>query len=265
MASFESSYTETFNMLNGARDLHNRRNNRKQLSLRDIAPDSFQKTFFASKLRPDLASFVKLMYDASQPGSNVVDGLFFGLQQRTQTCKVTPCKVTTSKVYICDLKQTKTMVTPLTHDDFAILFHTCGALLDTELLHHTFINSHKPKKSKTHSAHSSITLELLRKAFHNGNETMIGKFAAVLMWFLNTKQMNKIQCVDKLCTGSMITTNLNVSTRLHKFDPSPPVVQTAPVAAAAEVDEEGEIIEDTPQEPEKIEGADLDDWEDFDL
>ena len=64
----------------------------------------------------------------------------------------------------------------------------------------------------------------------------------------------------------MITTNLNVSTRLHKNDPSPPVVQTAPVlAAAAEVDEEGEVIEDTPKEPEKLEGADLDDWEDFDL
>jgi hypothetical protein len=266
--AFETSYNKTFHMLNGARDFHNRRNARKQLNLYDLAPERFQKSFFASKLHTEVASYVKLVYDASQPGANIVVGLLHGLQQRTQACKVTACDVTSSKVYICDIKQTKTMVTPSDADAFLALFHTCGALFDTELLHHTFINTHKTMKTKIHFAHSSRVLEQLREAFHSGDENAVGKFAAVLMWFLHTKNMNKIQSTDKLCTGAMVTNNLNISTRLHKNDPSPPVVQRepeAPVMAAVEVDEEGEVIEDTPKEIEKIEGADLDDWEDFDL
>ena len=83
--------------------------------------------------------------------------------------------------------------------------------------------------------------------------------------------MNKIQSTDKLCTGAMVTNNLNISTRLHKNDPSPPVVQRepeAPVMAAVEVDEEGEVIENTPKQPEKLQAEDdevPDSWEDFDF
>ena len=257
-------------MLNGARDFHNRRNARKQLNLFDLAPERFQKSFFASKLHTEVASYVKLVYDASQTGANIVVGLLHGLQQRTQACTIA-CDVTSSKVYICDIKQTKTMVTPSDADAFLALFHTCGALFDTELLHHTFTNTHKNTKTKIHFAHSSRVLEQLREAFHSGDENAVGKFAAVLMWFLHTKNMNKIQSTDKLCTGAMVTNNLNISTRLHKNDPSPPVVQRepeAPVMAAVEVDEEGEVIEDTPKEPEKLQAEDEevpDSWEDFDF
>lgn len=268
--AFEVSYTDTFNMLNNARTFHNKRNTRRQLCLYDIAPGTFQKTFFASKLHPRIAEIVKLVYDASQTGSNIVLGLLYGLQQRTQTVQVTSCNATSSKVFICNIKQTKTMVTPLEHDDFVSLFNTCGALFDTELMHHTFINSHKPVKTKTHSAHSSRTLDILREAYSSGNEVAVGQFAAVLMWFLNTKQMNKIQTTDKLCTGTMVSVNLNVSTRLHKTNPCPPPASrehsddvTPEVVEHEEVIQQAEDVQVTPLQ--NTEEDIPDSWEDLDF
>lgn len=273
MDSFEHSYSKTYNMLNCARDFHNRRNARKQLNLYDMAPGQFQKTFFASKLHPDVASFVKIVYDASQPGANIVAGLLYSLQQRTQICKVTSCDITSSKVFICNIKQTKSMVLPELPHDFVALFNLCGALFDTELMHHSFINSHKSMRSKIHFTHSSRVLERLREEFHAGHEACVGQFAAVLMWFLHTKQMNKIQNVDKLCTGALITVNLNSSTRLHKCDPCPVVIPQLRSEEEHNDDENDELEENDAKAEDDVQNLPLqnddddipDDWEDIEF
>ena len=274
MNSFENSYNRTFNMLNSAREFHNRRNARKHLCLYDLAPGAFQKSFFAGKLHPDVAALVKLIYDASQTGTNIVIGLMHALQHRTNLVQVTQCDVTSSKVYICDIKQTKSMVTPATQQDFVTLFNVCAAMVDSELLHHSFINTHKSMKSKIHFTHSSMILEKIRDSFHQGLENHAGQFAAVLMWFLHSKHMNKIQTVDKLCTGSMVTVNLNISTRLHKSNPSKHLVSqpqedlcVMPQINHIDDEEEQQQI-DKENDTQKLQNDDdeiLDSWEDFDI
>ena len=134
MASFEDSYTETFNMLNRARDLHNPSRRNQQLNLRDIAPGSFQKSFFASKLRPDVASFVTLMYDASQPGATLSMAILWPSATHPNLQSHSVKSRRPRSIFAISSKLRPWLHRSLTMTSLSSSTHV--VLLDTELLHH---------------------------------------------------------------------------------------------------------------------------------
>ena len=102
------------------------------------------------------------------------------------------------------------------------------------------------------------TLNNLRRAISSGNEALIGRFAATLVWILHSRNMTIVQTSSMLRTGLSISNNTSFSSRLLKSLPAAKPVPIVPVAPVVE----------TPQEPTKLQAEDLDvpdDWEDVDL
>lgn len=254
--TFENAYMCAFAELSRAREYHERNTRRRELCLHDISPENFSKTFFHGRLPDASRNFVRLIYDAGLPGDNIVVGLLRSAQANLKIGQVLK-DGDVELAYICDFKKTKTMFVPTDTDNYLKLFHYVCALCESHLLTHEFVKQHKRLKQKTHMQGDS-TLNNLRKAISSGNEALIGRFAATLVWILNTRNMTIVQTSNFLRTGLTVTTNTSFASRLLKSLPAAKPVPIVPVAPVVE----------TPQEPTKLQAEDLevpDNWEDVDL
>lgn len=254
--TFETAYMCAFAELSRAREYHERNNRRRELCFHDISPENFAKTFFHGRLPEASRNFVKLIYDAGLPGDNIVVGLLRSAQAHLKIGKILK-DGDVELAYICDFKKTKTMFVPTDTENYLKLFHYVCALCESHLLSHEFVKQHKRLKQKTHMQGDS-TLNNLRRAISSGNEALIGRFAATLVWILHSRNMTIVQTSSMLRTGLSISNNTSFSSRLLKSLPAAKPVPIAPVAPVAE----------KPQEPTKLQAEDHevpDDWEDVDL
>ena len=131
--------------------------------------------------------------------------------------------------------------------------------MDTDLLAFSSIKHGKRIKQKTHFSNDTMQ-NTLRRAINEGNEVVIGKFAATLVWILYTKQMNVVQNASMLRTGMSYCNGFNNESRILRTDPSKKV--TTPLPPVLE--------EPTPTEelrkPEKIQNENIpDSWEDLEF
>lgn len=253
--TFESAYMSAFAELSRAREYHERNNRRRELCFHDISPENFAKTFFHGRLPEASRNFVKLIYDASLPGDNIVIGMLRSAQTELKIGKVLK-DGDVEVAYLCDFKKTKTMFVPTDTANYIKLFQYVSTLCESHLLSHEFVKQHKRLKQKTHMQ-GDTTLNTLRRAISSGNEALIGRFAATLVWILHTRNMTIVQTSSILRTGLSVTTNTSFASRLLK---SLPAAKPEPVAPAPVVE--------SPAEPSKLQAEDLevpDDWEDVDL
>lgn len=249
-----SAFTE----LSRAREYHEKNNRRRELCFHDLKPENFNKTFFHRQLPEASRNFVKLIYDASLPGNNIVDGLMKSAQNLLQIGKVLQ-DGDVEVAYICDFKKTKTMFVPIDSDHFVKLFHFVSSLCESQLLSHEFVKQHKRLKQKTH-LQGDTTLNNLRKAICAGNEALLGRFAATLVWILHSRHMTIIQTTSMLRTGLSVSTNTSFASRLIRTLPSAKPAIVAPVQPAAAPVQ--------PVQPAKLQAEDHeapDSWEDVEL
>ena len=245
----------TFTELSRAREYHEKNNRRRELCFHDLKPENFSKTFFYGRLPEASRNFVKLIYDASLPGNNIVDGLMKSAHNILKIGKVIR-DGDVELAYICDFKKTKTMFVPIDPDNYVKLFHYVCALCESHLLSHEYVKQHKRLKQKTHIQGDS-TLNTLRKAISSGNEALLGRFAATLVWILHSRNMTIIQTTSMLRTGLSVSTNTNFASRLLKTLPVTKPTHVTPVATPVQI-----------VQPIKLQAEDHeapDSWEDIDL
>ena len=253
-AQFQETFTRVMSELNNAKAAFDKSNRSRALNLNDLSPKSLPKNFFNGRLKPLTRQSIHMIYDmcvAHSGGLMEVMSLVAGMQH---TCSLyTKDQYSLAKVYICDIKQTKTMIVPETPDDYAKLFEfTESLVVGTELLNMAYINVHKSAKAQTHQSSTSTNLTELRNHIRDGRNAPVATFAAVLLWMLDTKQMNKqvithnsaASCAQ-LNTETMLMKKLPVVAKAPEPEPEP-----EPEAAA-----EPEPL--APLEPEE----EVDDWE----
>lgn len=256
--TFEAAYMCAFAELNRAREYHERNTRRRELCFHDVTPENFAKSFFHGRLPEASRNFVKLIYDVSLPGDNVVAGLLRSAQAQLKIGRVLK-DGDVEVAYLCDFKKTKSMFVPTDTDNFLKLFHYVCALCESHLLTHEYVKQHKRLKQKTHNQGDS-TLNTLRAAISSGNEALIGRFAATLVWVLHSRNMTIIQTTSMLRTGLSVSTNTSFASRLIKALPSAKPAIVAPIQPPVEAVE--------PVEPTKLQAEDHeapDSWEDVDL
>lgn len=222
--TFEQSFINTIKELNGAKAYYEKMKRNSILDLRVISPQFMSKSFFNQRLKASTRQYLQMIYDASTTSSRGLVGVIKLFSVRGDCVVHREASYKPEKVYICDMKSTKTMTLPSTSDDFVKLHHcVCALVMDTELLSVQYINHHKSIKTKTHQSSEGL-LTNLRKNVVNGNEQAIGNFAAVLVWMLDTKYMNMNL---KIHTSAVAQSELNYETMLFKSNPvatSPPQV-----------------------------------------
>lgn len=218
-ATFEQSFVNTIKELNGAKSYYEKMKRNHTMDMRVISPQTMPKSFFNQRLKAGTRQYVQMIYDASVTNRHGLVGVMGSLSS-LETCVVyREADYKPEKVYICDMKSTKTMTLPSTTSDFVKLHQcVCALVMDTELLSVLYINHHKSMKTKTHQSSEGF-LTNLRKNIANGNEQAIGNFAAVLVWMLDTKYMNKSLNVHNSAATS---SDYNHETMLFKSNPVPP-------------------------------------------
>jgi len=253
--TFESTYMCAFAELSRAREYHEKNNRRRELCFHDLKPENFNKTFFYGRLPETSRNFVKLIYDAGLPGNNIVDGLMKSAQSILKIGKVIR-DGDVELAYICDFKKTKTMFVPKDPENFVKLFHYVCALCESHLLSHEYVKLHKRLKQKTH-VQGDGALNNLRRAIASGNEALIGRFAATLVWILHSRNMTMVQTSTMLRTGLSISNNTSFASRLLKALPVTKPTHVKPVAPPVQI-----------LQPVKLQAEDHevpDSWEDIDL
>lgn len=258
MSAFASSFTKTFAELNNAKAFFERQQRRKTLDIGVIAPKNPKGKFFFDKISPGVRSYVHILYDACLVHGFDIVLMMASLAEQKHCVIHTEAPHKPKKLYICDFRQTKSMISPETLEDELKLFQFVDTLVNSsELLNHSYVSTHKPIKAKCHCG-SNAQLNELRKQFANGNELAMGSFTATIMWFMETKFMNKAL---NLHTAGLVTNDVNNSTRVLRKLPitptnTPRIDHSTPPPAAEEpqmvqlLNENGEIA---------------DDWEDIEL
>ena len=264
MEAFQASFTKTFADLNRARDYQLRQNTRKNFNINDLNPKNLQKVFFWKSLSGITQTYMKIIYDASTLNSG---DIIFGLHNSLPNTFAThdPQNTSMNKIYICDLKITKTMIVPIDLTQYSYLYQYILKLIDTNLFDGTYINKHKSIKVPIHFNNSIQYHNLIRST---DNIQLIAKFAACLIWTLHTPQMNKFhstQFVSRFDPEASVC-NFNSSTRLFKSKPTP-AKPTPSQPTHIEPTHDADLTTPQPIEPiEPIEPIDIpDDWEDLAL
>ena len=264
--TFENAFVEAYAELSRAQAFHNRNNTKRNLSYGDMKPENFKSSFFHSRISESLRSYIKILYDASLYGNNIVNGFLRNVESALHNCSVVHnSEYDIERVYICDFKKTKTMIVPSNLSEYIILNNfVTSVIMDTELLSFSSIKHGKRIKQKTHFSNDTMQKNL-RKAISDGNEVIIGKFAATLIWILHTKQMNIVQNASMLRTGMSYCNGFNNESRILRTKPAPK--KKAEQVQQPEHTEEIQL-EEKPQtkKVEKIENENVPDcWEDLDL
>ena len=145
-----------------------------------------------------------------------------------------------------------------------MLYNFVSAVItDTDLLSFSAIKHGKRIKQKTHFSNDSMQSSL-RTAVNDCNESVLGKFAATLVWILCTRQMSVVQNASMLRTGMSYCNGFNNESRILRTLPSKkvePVVVKVPVEQV-EVAEEPELSK-TPEKLQKEGDLIPESWEDL--
>jgi hypothetical protein len=149
---FEETFTRVMSELNNAKAAFDKSNRNRMLNLNDLSPKSLPKNFFNGKIKPLTRQSIQMIYDmcvAHRGGLMEVMGLMAGMHH---TCRLhTKDQYSLAKVYICDIKQTKTMIVPESSSEYEKLFELIVSLVTgTEFLNIAYINAHKSGKVQTH-------------------------------------------------------------------------------------------------------------------
>ena len=86
--SFEDAYVQAFAELTKAQQFHNKNNSRHKLSYNTMKPENFKTSFFYSRLSEPMRSYIKIMYDISLYGNNIISGFFRNVEERLHNCSV---------------------------------------------------------------------------------------------------------------------------------------------------------------------------------
>tara|TARA_Y100001970_G_scaffold293180_1_gene438349 strand:- start:3065 stop:3907 length:843 start_codon:yes stop_codon:yes gene_type:complete len=269
ITDFEAAYVKTFAELNRGRDFQLRQNTRKGFTINDLKPKNKQKIFFWEKLSGITKNYVKIVYDASTLNQG---DLLFGLYNSIP--KTSPFSVSAdaqnssmNKIYICDLKVTKTMIVPQNSTEYSILMNFILTLIDTNLFDGSYINKHKSIKVPIHFNNSQVFQNI--KTTMIESSTLLGKFAAVLLWILHTANMNKFTSSQYVSRFDPLATvcNLNTSTRLFKVRPQKKVIKIPAPETMSSDEEKAEKAEkvEKQENTQKInEAREIpDSWEDL--
>lgn len=267
ISGFEKAFTSVFSELNSAKVSAERNDKRRGvLTMSVLDPRNFSSSLFKRYLKPLTAQYLTMVHDMCVCHSGGLVAVLKLLAGMHGTCQILSKDMySQEKVYICDLKQTKSMVVPASEEDYVKLFQCIDSLIiGTEYLNIGYINAHKGSRSKVHQSSGSNLVHVLRDDLKDGNDYAAGTFAAVIVWLLDTKSMNK-QVVT--FNSAACAAQLNKETMLLKKNPNDAIIQPTPTAEDAENEEEEESIEQTkPQaEPEPIQGEEVESWEDLDL
>ncbi len=262
--TFENAFVQGFSELSRAQDYHNRNNSKRTLSYADMKPENFKTSFFHARLSDAMRSYIKTLYDVSLYGNNIVNGFFRNAQHQLSNCSVIQkSEYDIEHVYICDFKKTKTMLVPSDTSQYVILNNFISAvIMDTELLAFSSIKHGKRIKQKTHFSNDTMQ-NTLRRAINDGNELILGKFAATLVWILYNRQMSVVQNASMLRTGMSYCNGFNNESRILRTNPSKKV----PIALPTVLEEPApaEKIEET-RKSEIIQNNNVtDSWEDLEF
>ena len=217
--TFEQSFVNAFKELNGAKSYYEKMKRNSAMDMHVISPQSMSKSFFNQRLKASTRQYVQMIYDTSVTSSNGLVGVMRYLSSLDVCVVYRESDYKSEKVYICDMKSTKTMTLPSTTADFVKLHQcVCALVMDTEMLSVQYINNHKSFKTKTHQSAEGF-LTNLRKNIVNGNEHAIGNFDAVLVWILDTRFMNKYLNIHN---SAAATSDFNNETMIYKSNPIPP-------------------------------------------
>ena len=260
--TFENAFIQGFSELSRAQQFHNRNNSRKSFSYADMKPENFKTSFFHGRLSEATKSYIKILYDVSLYGNNIVNGFFCNAQHQLHNCSVIQkSEFDIEHVYICDFKKTKTMLVPSDTSQYIILYNFISALImDTELLAFSSIKHGKRIKQKTHYSNNTMQ-NTLRRAINEGNEFVIGKFAATLVWILYNKQMSVVQNASMLRTGISYCNGFNNESRILRTNPSKKV-PTLPTIQEKPKTEKNQ----QERKPEKLQNENIpESWEDLEF
>tara|TARA_B100000963_G_C22635213_1_gene677236 strand:+ start:652 stop:1446 length:795 start_codon:yes stop_codon:yes gene_type:complete len=263
--SFEDAYVQAFAELTKAQQFHNKNNSRHKLNYNTMKPENFKTSFFYSRLSEPMRSYIKIMYDISLYGNNIISGFFRNVQERLHNCSVIcNSQFDIERVYICDFKKTKTMLVPSDISQYVTLNNfIMSIIMDTELLSFASINQCKRMKQKTHYSNDTL-LNTLRKAVDNGNEIVLGKFSAALVWILHSKDMNVVQNASMLGTGMSYCNGFNNESRIVRSNPLLKKEKTHTTIMYKEPEREIET-ENITEKLQKEDAYVPDSWEDFEL
>ncbi len=261
--TFETAFVQGFSELSRAQDYHNRNNSKRSLSYADMKPENFKTSFFHGRLSDAMRSYIKILYDVSLYGNNIVNGFFRNAHHQLSNCSVIQkSEYDIEHVYICDFKKTKTMLVPSDTSQYVILNNFISAvIMDTDLLAFNSIKHGKRIKQKTHYSNDTMQ-NTLRRAINDGNELVLGKFAATLVWILFNKQMSVVQNASMLRTGMSYCNGFNNESRILRTNPSKKV--PTPLPTIQEQPKTEKIEEE--RKPEKIQNENIpDSWEDLEF
>ena len=156
------------------------------------------------------------------------------------------------------------MLVPTNTSEYLVLYNFVSAVItDTELLSFSSIKHGKRIKQKTHYSNDTMQ-NTLRKAVNDCNESVLGKFAATLVWILYTKQMSVVQNASMLRTGMSYCNGFNNESRILRTLPPKKVTPVVVNVPQVEVAEEPVV----PKPPEKLQNEDdiiPESWEDLDI
>jgi hypothetical protein len=266
MATFETTYTRTFNELNTAKAYYEKQNRRRQpLDLTVLSPKTFKTSLFANRLKMNVVQSIQMLYDTSQCYKGDLVKMVRILSGMQSTCQVYVDPVShIEKAYFCNFHQTKTMLVPETADDYIKLFDVVTSLISgTELLNNVYVQTHKPTRAQIHLATNGVC-STWRKHVTNGNEAALGAFAAVLVWMLETPYMNRYHTAHNSVASS---SDLNRESRiLRKL--APPTMSNIPEQPVVSVEAQDTEPEPQTQPLKPLQGEDddvVDSWEDLDF
>ena len=249
---FQTAYDLTYENL-GAAKTYVERGSKKNFNLDMLDPANASRTNFWRSLRPDVADVIMAIYDVivSSARGGMLD-LLYHMACEYHTCVMMP----NGTYHITNFARKNTVMRPVTSGDWDKLLVFTQSVIHSNKFNTTRINRTKRTKTRIFSMTSVNTK--LQKAMVDNNQDTLGKFAACLIWMMETKNMNRSYVPNK---GASIggSFEFNKSTLLTRSY-TPKSVEVVK-EKATEPQPEPEPLEEPAQKEEEI----PENWEDLDF
>ena len=249
---FQTAYDLTYEKL-GAAKTYVDRGSRKNLDLDMLDPANASRTNFWRSLRPDVADVIKAIRDvivASAGGGMLA--LLYHMACEYQTCVMMP----NGTYHIANLAGKNTIMRPVTSGDWDKLLVFTQSVIHSNKFNTARIN--RTKRTKTRVFNMTTVNTKLQKAMLDNDQDTLGKFAACLIWMMETKNMNRSYVPDKGASigGSFQFNKSTLLTRSYTPKPVEVVKEKAP---------EPEPDQKPAEEPAQKEEDIPENWEDLDF
>ena len=255
--AFKSAYATTYAALHNAKSRFDRTRNGKRamaLSIDSLQPKQVRTCPFWNVLPVHIQTIVKMIYDVSITGrAGLVDTLYHSAVEYGTCSWVAESGI--NKYHICDLEVSKISAKPVSSEDWNVLLRYVQGIVHSKKLDAIALHRHKRTKVQLHQGSTSSNQQMMERAVMEGNQNILGTFAACYVWFLETKNMNRSYESQNSIAGSTV---YNTSSLLCRKKPIVIPPKPTPVTVEAEPEVEEKEVDVTPDDWEEV-----DNWEDL--